>query len=145
MNRVSDKFRRNLIVFVAVLLTIVVGTSLPFFSTLLPDLINKVNIKSAIADVAKYNLDDGESLYLSGEWEFFWGKHIISDGLRNPEADAFVQVPSSWTTYDINGKKLPNGGRASYRINLKNISAWEFSQPNIAIFFISVLPFFLNI
>lgn len=135
MNRVSDKFRRNLIVFVAVLLTIVVGTSLPFFSTLLPDLINKVNIKSAIADVAKYNLDDGESLYLSGEWEFFWGKHIISDGLRNSEADAFVQVPSSWTTYDINGKKLPNGGRASYRINLKNISIarpFVVSVPNLS-------------
>lgn len=125
MNKVSDKFRRNLIAFTAVLLTLVSGISLPFFSTLLPDLINKVNIKSAVADVDKYDFDNGESVYLSGEWEFFWGKHIISENLNNPEADAFVQVPSSWTTYNINGKKLHNGGKASYRINLKNINTTE--------------------
>lgn len=122
---ITDKFKRNLIVFVAVLLTIVAGISLPFFSTVLPGLINKVNIKSAVADVSKYALDNGESLYLSGEWEFFWGKHIISENLENTEADAFVQIPSSWTTYRLDGKKLSNGGKASYRINLKNINTTE--------------------
>ncbi len=132
---ITEKFKRNLIVFFAVLLTLIVGLSLPFFSTLLPDLINKVNINSATADMSKYNLDNGESVYLSGEWEFFWGKHIISDGLKNLEADAFVQVPSSWTTYNINGEKLSNGGRASYRINLKNITATQpfvVSVPNLS-------------
>lgn len=134
-DRVTDKFKRNLIVFVAALLTIVAGISLPFFSTLLPDLINKVNIKSATADVNKYDLDNDEFVYLSGEWEFFWGEHIISDGLIKPETDAFVQVPSSWTTYNINGKKLSNGGKASYRVNLKNIAVnkpFVVSVPNLS-------------
>lgn len=135
VNKVTDKFKRNLIVFIAALLTIVAGTSLPFLSTLLPDLINKVNINSATADMSKYNLDNGEFVYLSGEWEFFWGEHIISDSLKNPEADAFVQVPASWTTYNIYGNKLSNGGNASYRINLENITATKpfvVSVPNLS-------------
>ncbi len=135
VNKVTDKFKRNLIVFVAVLLTIVVGISLPFFSTFLPDLINKVNINSAKADMSKYNLDNGEFVYLSGEWEFFWGEHIISDSSKKPAADAFVQVPSSWTTYNIYGNKLSNGGNASYRINLENITAskpFVVSVPNLS-------------
>lgn len=134
-NRISDKFKHYVIVFLAVLLTIVAGTSLPFFSTLLPNFINKVNIKSAATDMRKYDLDKGEFVYLSGEWEFFWGKHIISDGIENPQPDAFVQVPSSWTTYTINGKKLSNGGYASYRINLSNITTskgFVVSVPNLS-------------
>lgn len=134
-NMVTDKFKRNLIVFIAALLTIVSGIALPFFSALLPDFINKVNINSATADVGKYNLDNGEFVYLSGEWEFFWGKHIISDDFKNPEADAFVQVPSSWTTYNIDGNKLSNGGKASYRINLENITTTKpfvVSVPNLS-------------
>ena len=135
MNKVSDKFRRNLIVFVAVLLTIVAGISLPFFSALLPNYINKVNIKSAQTDMRKYDLDKGEFVYLSGEWEFFWGKHIVSNDIKNPQPDIFVQVPSSWTTYKINGERLSNGGIASYRIKLSNITTSEYfvvSVPNLS-------------
>lgn len=131
----TDKFKRNLIVFIAVILTIISGVSLPFFSSFLPDLINKVNINSATADMRKYNLDNGEFVYLAGEWEFFWGKHIVSDSWENAKPDDFVQVPASWTTYKINGGKLSNGGRASYRIQLKNINTSEpfvVSVPNLS-------------
>lgn len=131
----TDKFKRNLIVFLAVLLTMTAGLSLPFFSALLPEFINKVNLTSAVADVQKYDLDNGERVYLSGEWEFFWDKHIISDIEKNPEPDAYVQIPSSWTTYEINGKHLSNGGRASYRIQLKNVSTsndFVVSVPNLS-------------
>ena len=131
----TKKFKQNIIVFISLLLTVVTGLSLPFLSALLPDFINKVNISSAIADVKKYNLDKNEFVYLTGEWEFFWGTHIISDGLKNPKADAYVQVPSSWTTYNINGQNLPNGGMASYRVNLENINTskpFVVSVPNIS-------------
>lgn len=117
----TDKFKKNLIVFFSVFFTALFSVILPFLSTWFPDVINKVNLNSASADVGKYNLDD-EFVYLSGEWEFFWGKHIISDSSENAKADAVVQVPSSWTTYEIDGQKLSNGGKASYRANLKNIN-----------------------
>ncbi len=131
----TEKFKRNLIVFIAVLLTMVAGLSLPFFSALLPELINKANLTSAVADVGEYELDNRERVYLSGEWEFFWNKHIISNGIKNPQSDAYVHIPSSWTTYKINGENLPNGGRASYRIKLKNVNASEsfvVSVPNVS-------------
>jgi len=131
----TDKFKRNLIFFVSVLLTLVTGISLPFFSALLPDFINKVNLNSAMADVGKYDLDSGDSAYLSGEWAFFWGEHIVSDNLKNPQPDAYVQVPSSWTTYEINGKKLNNGGKASYRAYLNNVNTTKpfvVSVPNLS-------------
>lgn len=131
----TDKFKKNLIVFVAVLLTMTAGLSLPFFSALLPEFINKANLSSAAADLGEYQLDDSERVYLSGEWEFFWNKHIISSDIKNPQSDAYVQVPSSWTTYKIDGEYLPNGGKASYRINLKNINSSEdfvVSVPNVS-------------
>ena len=131
----TDKFKKNLIVFLSVLLMVVAEISLPFFTNLLPDLINEVNIVSASADVNKYELENEKSVYLTGEWEFFWGKHIISDMVENPQVDAFVQVPSSWTTYNINGQKLSNGGIASYRINLKNVNSnkpFVVSVPNLS-------------
>lgn len=135
MGSLTDKFKKYLIVFVSVLLTVFAGLSLPFFSSFLPDLINKVNINSAIADMQKYDLDNGEFVYLSGEWEFFWGKHIVSDSWGNVEPDDFVQVPASWTTYKLNGKSLSNGGTASYRIRLKNINTskpFVVSVPNLS-------------
>lgn len=131
----TEKFKKNLIVFLAVLLTVIAGVFLPFFSALLPGVINKANLRSAVADVKQFDLDGGESVYLSGEWEFFWGKHIISDSLENPQADAFVQVPSSWTTYELDGGMLSNGGTASYRIQLKNVNTSEpivVSVPNLS-------------
>lgn len=131
----SDKFKRVLICFFAILLTVIAGAYLPFFSHFLPDVINKVSLTNANADIGDYNLDSGESAYLSGEWEFFWGEHIISDGVKSPQADAIVQVPASWTTYEIDGEKLPNGGRASYRAYLKNVNSQKpflVSVPNLS-------------
>lgn len=118
---VTDKFKKNVIAFSAILLTFIMGTFLPFFSQLLPEYINEVSVDGGFADVSQYNLDSGKTVYLSGEWEFFWNKHLISDKTGRASHKDFVQVPASWTTYEINGKKLPNGGKASYRTYLENI------------------------
>ncbi len=135
MRSLTDKFKKNLIIFVSVFLTVFAGFFLPFTSTFVPELFNSGKVYSAIADVGNYDLDDGDFAYLSGEWEFFWGEHIISDNLREIQADAFVQVPSSWTTYTINGEKLTNGGKASYRAYLKNVNTempFVVSVPNLS-------------
>ena len=131
----TDKFKRNLIVFLSVFLTVIAGISLPFISNLLPGIIDNTELTSAITDVGKFDLDNGDSAYLSGEWEFFWGQHIVSENKHNAQPDAYVQVPSSWTTYKINGKYLPNGGIASYRAYLNNIDATKpfvISVPNLS-------------
>ncbi len=130
----SDKFKKNLISFIAILLTFLMGVCLPFFSRFLPDYINKVNLVGGVADVGKYNLDSGGSVYLSGEWEFFWNEHIVSGKSADIKTGSVVNVPASWTTYEINGKKLENGGIASYRAYIKNVKTTEpflVSVPNV--------------
>lgn len=117
----SKGFKKNLIVFIAILLTFIAGTGLPFFSKLLPEYINEVNFTDADANVGKYDLSQGDRVYLTGEWEFYWGEHIVSGKNKDAEPDAFVQVPASWTSYEINGEKLKNGGKASYRIMLWDV------------------------
>ena len=119
----SKGFKKNLIVFIAILLTFLAGTFLPFFSRLLPEYINEVNFTGAQANVGRYDLSSGDRVYLTGEWEFYWDKHIVSDKSEAVEPDAFVQVPASWTTYKIDGEKLPNGGKASYKVNLYDVNS----------------------
>lgn len=135
MRSLSQGFKKNLIAFIAILLTFIAGTSLPFFTNLLPGYINEVNFNSAYANVGKYDLTSGESIYLTGYWEFYWNQHIVSDKKERERPDAYVQIPASWTTYEINGKKLPNGGRASYKVNLSGVNSSYpivVSVPNVS-------------
>ena len=118
-------FKRYLICFFAVLFSVVAGFFLPFFSSALPGVLNEVNVVSGNVDMGSVSLKEKDDIYLSGEWEFFWNKHIVSDNDNADEPDLYVQVPSSWTSYTINGRELSNGGRASYRAYLKNINATD--------------------
>ena len=130
----SKKFKQFLVAFFAILLTAVIGISMPFFSTYTPDLFNKLNISSAQANLNKYDFEKEKLVYITGEWQFFWNEHIVSEKKQNQPTDFFVQVPSSWTTYDLNGEKLSNGGKASYRTVLNNVNIKEpfvVSVPNL--------------
>ena len=125
MSGMSKKFKRGLVMFLAIVIIVVSGYSLPFFSRYAPQILNKVSAASGSALVDNYNLSE-ERVYLSGEWEFFWNRHIVTQGLENLdgiEPDDYVEVPSSWTKYSLNGKKLENGGIASYRLYLKGVQS----------------------
>ena len=121
----SKGFKKNLIVFIAILLTFLAGTFLPFFSRLLPEYINEVNFTGAQANVGRYDLSSGDRVYLTGEWEFYWDEHIVSEQSNRTAPDLYVDVPSAWTAYEINGKKLPSSGRASYKTAIDNIISVE--------------------
>lgn len=131
----TKRFKKNLMVFFAVFFIVVAGLALPFISAFLPEAIREINLNSGYADVGDYDLSGGDRAYLSGEWQFFWGEHIISDGLTDAVPDAYINVPSSWTSFKIDGKSLPNGGKASYRAYIKNINSNEpfvISVPNLS-------------
>ncbi len=119
----SKSFKCSLLAFFAVILTVICAFSLPFLSKHFPETLSKVNLSDASVDLYKYSVNDKQAIYLTGEWEFFWNKHIVSGGMTDAMRDAVVQLPSSWTTYEFSGGKLPNGGIASYRATLKNIRA----------------------
>ena len=58
---------------------------------------------------------------LSGKWEFFHNRWIITDGYADTEPDGLLDVPGHWTLKDFGGKRLEKSGYASYRITLYNV------------------------
>ncbi len=117
----SLNFKRNTIFVITVMLTVLACIILPLISYINPALLDNLKIVSARADVSDYNFSDGDRVSLAGEWEFYWNKHIVSDNITEKNPDLFVSVPSSWTGYEIGGKKLSNGGIASYRVLVRDI------------------------
>lgn len=57
---------------------------------------------------------------LDGEWEFYYGKWIVTDGEAGV-SDGFIEVPGRWTGIETESGKLPRTGYASYRLILKNV------------------------
>lgn len=57
---------------------------------------------------------------LSGEWEFFYNRWIVTDGYTG-ESDGKIKVPSLWTYKDYGDGKLPKTGYASYRLIAENV------------------------
>jgi class 3 adenylate cyclase len=58
---------------------------------------------------------------LDGQWQFWWGSFVDPDSLaRNdaPPPTALAEMPSYWTKFELEGRKLPARGAATYRIVL---------------------------
>ena len=119
----SKTFKRNVLFFVTVMVTAFICIILPFISYINPSIFNNLKMTSAIVNVKDYDFNEGESVLLAGEWEFHWDKHIVSQNITNSQPDLYVEIPSSWTGYEMDGKKLLNGGIASYRAYIKNLDS----------------------
>ncbi len=119
----SKLFKNNIIFVIAVSITVLSSIILPLASYINHESLNSAGISSGISNVSKYDLSKGETVALSGEWEFYWGEHIISENAKVREPDLYVDIPSSWTTYEIDGQKLNNGGIASYRAQISGIKS----------------------
>lgn len=59
-----------------------------------------------------------ESLNLDGEWEFYWGKLVSYTELEGLSPDLYSAVPSTWESYEIDGRKLPSRGYGTYRLRV---------------------------
>ena len=76
---------------------------------------------NAKMDLANVNLAD-KSIYMDGQWELYWNRFIVSDPEQSYKPDLMIAVPSEWSHYRMNGKSLPAGGFASYKLSLTNLS-----------------------
>ncbi len=63
---------------------------------------------------------------LAGEWEFFYGKWIVTDDRDGPP-DGTIKLPGVWTYKNFGNGRLPKTGFASYRLRAENV------QPGIRI------------
>ncbi|MDO8993221.1 MAG: ATPase, partial [Daejeonella sp.] len=75
------------------------------------------NAKNGILDLRKSRLTD--IISLDGEWHFYWNQLI---GSRSNQAQnqkyQIVNFPFRWENYELNGKKLPSYGYASYKLTI---------------------------
>lgn len=77
--------------------------------------------KAGRVDLSGVPLDRRKvSCSLAGEWEFFYGRWIVTDGEAS-EPDGFLTVPEIWTGHDFGKGALPREGYASYRLTLENV------------------------
>lgn len=57
---------------------------------------------------------------LAGEWEFFYGRWIVTDGDEGINS-IMINLPGLWTYKRLDGRILPKSGYASYRLIAENV------------------------
>jgi len=74
--------------------------------------------KAGMVDLTAW--DCKEALKLDGEWEFYWGRLLGRDDILDREVrpNLLVRVPSSWTRYTLDGRRLPGQGDGTYRLKI---------------------------
>ncbi len=104
---------------------VLISIILPLLSYVKPEAINNFDFKSAYANLSGYDLSETGPISLVGEWEFYWDEHIVTENSERNIPDLYMDIPSAWTAYEINGKKLTNSGRASYKTVIDNVVSVE--------------------
>jgi len=66
-------------------------------------------IKKGVLDLKEWNFQKDGLIRLSGEWEFYWNQlYKYNDfQIETPPNSEVVEIPSSWTKYQIKDKFLP--------------------------------------
>lgn len=90
------------------------------------ELYNKPHVTNAVMDCAGFDRIAEQIIAnpMSGEWEFFYGKWIVSDN-ESYAPDAMIGLPARWTGKKIDDKRLPKTGYASYRMKIVNLENVE--------------------
>lgn len=95
-------------------------SSLLFFS-LLSFVLNGQEIKQGLLDLSLYQLNKS-SIKLEGDVEFYWEQLLAPNDFINPEKEltpVYVKIPKSWSSYTIDGEKLPSNGYGTFRFRVK--------------------------
>jgi two-component system sensor histidine kinase ChiS len=88
-------------------------------------LIRRASSKAPVAvkgilDLRNWRAEKGDTVKLNGEWEFYFGKLLTPADFKNrrPAGGTIQKVPAKWSSYKINGRKLPAHGAATYRLKI---------------------------
>ncbi|MBR2875960.1 MAG: histidine kinase [Clostridia bacterium] len=108
------KLKSIFIFLISFVLTVFTAFALPVQSFFLPQIAEKFDFTYKQTEET-YSLFSKDAVYIMDDWEFYWNELLISGNKKDYSPDLVVSLPSSWTTYQLNGKSLPNGGFATYR------------------------------
>ena len=76
---------------------------------------------NGVLDLRTWDFERKGPTTLSGNWEFYWHSLLQSNDFTTenpPVASGFIEVPSDWNGFDINGKKIVGDGYATYRLKI---------------------------
>ena len=117
MGKLTSKFRSAHLIF------IFLATLLLFLISCQQDTTGKIPPKAidGVLDLTGWNFETDGPIALSGEWEFYWNRHLYSDQFslpKPPDIISYVEVPECWNDYKNNGDRLPGHGYATYRLRI---------------------------
>ena len=92
-----------------------------FFSACLNDSPRRIAPRAVkgVLDLTDWDFKTDGPVDLSGEWEFYWQQQLTPQDFASKAASqktSFIEVPGYWKGYELDGKKLPGYGYATYRL-----------------------------
>ena len=105
------------------LIQVFVVVSLTFVLACRNDSMNETppKVMHGILDLKNWDLKKKGPVDLTGQWEFYWNKHLTPRDFSQPnppQITDFMDVPGSWNGYLKEGKPLSGDGYATYRIKV---------------------------
>jgi len=85
-----------------------------------PEKISPEAVKGVL-DLTDWDFKKDGPVNLSGEYEFYWNQHLEPSDFSKetpPYKTGFIRVPGYWTSYEMEEKKLPGNGYATYRLSI---------------------------
>jgi len=94
-----------------------------FFSACLNDSPRRIPPMAVkgVLDLTDWDFKDDGPIDLNGEWEFYWQQHLLPEDFTQKKPSrktGFINVPGYWKGHEIEGKKLPGIGYATYRLRV---------------------------
>ena len=124
-NRIKDKKRRIVLSILLYFLFAVFVIGLFVFNSVYTRIYKSPQVKKGKVDFENIDLPARDvACNLTGEWEFFYNKWIVTDG-ETCDPDGMIKLPGLWTWKDFGSGRLSKTGYASYRLYAENI------QPDI--------------
>jgi signal transduction histidine kinase/DNA-binding response OmpR family regulator len=79
---------------------------------------------NGVLDLSNWSFETDGPVKLDGKWEFYWGKLLAPDDFseKNGIQKGYIEVPSKWNHYELNGEKLGTNGYATYKLEIQNLS-----------------------
>ncbi len=77
---------------------------------------------NGIIDASEWDFENDGIIKLNGQWEFYWGeffKHNDFIDENQPINKNYIDALKYWNNLEIDGKKLPSFGYATYRLQIK--------------------------
>ncbi|MCB1179299.1 MAG: 7TM-DISM domain-containing protein, partial [Leptospiraceae bacterium] len=85
---------------------------------------NKLRAEKGVIDLRNWDFEKYGNVDLEGEWEFYWNEfpeilgREISEDFQFSKKPNYIPVPFEWQNFEVEGKKLPVDGFATYRLKI---------------------------